>query len=375
MIPYGKQSITEEDIKSVEKVLRSDFLTQGPLVPLFEKRISEYTGVKYTTAVNSATSALHIAYLALDIKKNDIVWTSPITFVATSNAALMCGAIVDFVDIEENTLNMSVSELEKKLIDAKEINKLPKLVAPVHMCGQSCDMEQIYNLSKKYGFKIVEDASHAIGGSYQNLKVGSCKYSDITVLSFHPVKIITTGEGGAVLTNSKELDDKVKLLRTHGIVRENLTRDEGPWYYEQHELGYNYRMTELQAALGVSQLDRIDDFVARRNEIANYYVQKLDEAKIPYVRVKEDRYSSYHLFVIKVDSNKRRKIFEEMRSIGLGVQVHYFPVHKQPYYKKMKDWTLPASEKTYQEIISIPIFYTLSNEDASFVIDAIKRLW
>lgn len=376
MIPYGKQDISSTDIEAVVEVLKSPFLTQGKCVPEFEEGLIKYTGAKYCSVMNSATSALHLAYVALGVEQDDIVWTTPITFVATSNAAIMCGAMVDFVDIEADTLNMSVKSLEDKLIQAKIDGKLPKVIVPVHMCGQSCDMFEIFELSKKYGFKIVEDASHAIGGEYLDTKVGSSKYSDISIFSFHPVKIITTAEGGALLTNEPEIDKKVKLLRTHGVTKDNLQNsNEGPWYYEQHELGYNYRMTELQAALGVSQLDRLDSFIKRRNEIASTYISFLNEEKIDYIKVKADRKSSYHLFVVKVSSEKRKEIFEKLHSLNIGAQIHYYPVHKQPYYKEIAQYSnLNISESTYEQIISIPMYPQLKKEEIDYICKTLKSI-
>ncbi|WP_412470488.1 MULTISPECIES: UDP-4-amino-4,6-dideoxy-N-acetyl-beta-L-altrosamine transaminase [unclassified Halobacteriovorax] len=376
MIPYGKQDISTADIEAVVEVLKSPFLTQGKCVPEFEGGLVRYTGAKYCSVMNSATSALHLAYLALGVEQDDIVWTTPITFVATSNAAIMCGAKVDFVDIEADTLNMSTKSLEDKLIQAKIDGKLPKVVVPVHMCGQSCDMFEIFELSKKYGFKIVEDASHAVGGEYLDTKVGSCKYSDICIFSFHPVKIITTAEGGALLTNDSEIDKKVKLLRTHGVTKENLHNpNEGPWYYEQHELGYNYRMTELQAALGVSQLTRLDSFIERRNEIANIYISFLNEEKIDFIKVREDRKSSYHLFVIKVAAVRRKEIFEKLHSLNIGAQIHYYPVHKQPYYKGIAKYSnLETSEITYEQIISIPMYPTLNLDEINYICKSLSEL-
>ncbi|MGI4991237.1 UDP-4-amino-4,6-dideoxy-N-acetyl-beta-L-altrosamine transaminase [Halobacteriovorax sp. GFR7] len=376
MIPYGKQDISCADIEAVIEVLKSPFLTQGKCVPEFEEGLVKYTGAKYCSVVNSATSALHLAYLALSVGQDDIVWTTPITFVATSNAALMCGAKVDFVDIETDTLNMSVKALEEKLNKAKLANKLPKVVTPVHMCGQSCDMKEIFELSKEYGFKIIEDASHAVGGEYLDKKVGSCKYSDISIYSFHPVKIITTAEGGALLTNDSEIDKKVKLLRTHGATKENLHNfNEGPWYYEQHELGYNYRMTELQAALGISQLTRLEEFIQRRNEIANIYISFLKKEKIDFIKVREDRKSSYHLFVIKVAAERRKEIFEKLHSLNIGAQIHYFPVHKQPYYQEIAEYSnLGISESTYKQIISIPMYPLLKQEEIDYICDTLKNV-
>ncbi|WP_417204631.1 UDP-4-amino-4,6-dideoxy-N-acetyl-beta-L-altrosamine transaminase [Acetoanaerobium sticklandii] len=376
MIPYGKQNISDQDINAVIDVLKSPYLTQGSCVPLFEEKLCDYTKAKFCSVMNSATSALHLAYLALGVGKGDIVWTSPITFVATSNAALMCDAIVDFVDIDSDTLNMSVESLKTKLEIASKNNELPKVVTPVHMCGQSCDMAEIYELSKQYGFKIIEDASHAVGGEYLETKVGSCKYSDIAIFSFHPVKIITTAEGGALLTNNQEIDRKVKLLRTHGVTKESLQREtEGSWYYEQHELGYNYRMTELQASLGVTQIERLNEFIDKRNLIADKYISFFKENAIDFVKVNEDRKSSYHLFIIKVDPVRRKSIFENFHNKDIGVQIHYFPVHKQPYYEALREYSdLYNAEKVYEEIISIPMYPMLTDDEIKYICETTSEL-
>ena len=305
MIPYSRQNINKSDIESVLEVLKSDYLTQGPKTPLFESKLSEKFDVKYAIAVNNATSALHLACLSLGVTKNDIVWTSTITFVASANCARYCGAKIDLVDIDSNNFNISTDKLEEKLIKAKKKNRLPKVLIPVHLAGNPCDMERIYNLSKEYGFKIIEDASHAMGARYKNSKIGSCKYSDITVFSFHPVKMITTAEGGVCLTNNKDLHDKIYNLRSHGIIRSNYTNPDenhGPWYYEQTELGFNYRLNDILSALGASQLDRLDSFIEKRNKLANYYLNKLKENKflIPQIINKQDL-SSFHLFIVKID--------------------------------------------------------------------------
>lgn len=368
MIPYGRQDISDDDIDSVVRVLKSEYLTQGPVVPLFENKIKEYCGASYAVAVNSATSALHISCLALGLKEGDIMWTSPISYVASANSALYCGAKIDFVDIDFDTNNISVQALKIKLKEAEISGTLPKIVMPVHMGGHSCDMKEIYKLSKEYNFKIIEDASHAIGAKYEDQPVGNCKFSDITVFSFHPVKIITTAEGGLALTKDKNLFEKMNILRSHGVTRDETlmtNKNVGEWYYEQIELGLNYRMTEIQAALGLSQLDRLDDFVSTRNEIADRYNKVLTD--FPLFLPLEDQkvYSSYHLYIVKLKSKsslQRRVVFDNMRKNGVGVNVHYIPIHLQPYYKKIgfKYGQFPESETYYNSALSIPIYPGLS---------------
>lgn len=380
-IPYGRQDITEDDIKAVKDILSSDFLTQGPKVPEFEKEISKYCSSKYAIAVNSATSALHIACLALEISEGDIVWTAANTFVASSNCALYCGATVDFVDIDLDTFNISISDLEEKLIDAKKKNNLPKVLIPVHMCGQSCNMKDIKRLSKIYGFKIIEDASHAIGGSYLKSKVGSCKYSDITVFSFHPVKIITSGEGGMALTNDKNLANKMNLFRSHGITKnEDMMENEphGDWYYEQLVLGFNYRMTDIHAALGLSQLKRVDGYIEMRNKLANKYNIMLSHLPLKTPLVSEDTISSFHLYVICLNHDIKlhhQKIFNSMRRKGILVNLHYIPVYLHPFYRNLgfKKGYCPNSEKFYSSAISIPMFPGLSRKDQSFIVQSLKE--
>ncbi len=378
-IPYGKQDISEDDIASVIAVLRSDFLTQGPKVPEFEKKVAEYSEAKFGIAVNSATSALHIACLALGIKKGDIVWTSPITFVASANAALYCGAEVDFVDIDPRTYNLSVKALRAKLEVAKKIGRLPKVVIPVHFAGQPCDMQAIHALGKEYQFQIIEDASHAIGAEYLNEKVGSCKYSDICVFSFHPVKIITTAEGGMALTNNELLAQKMGLFRSHGITREvseMFGESEGPWYYQQIELGFNYRMTELQAALGISQMNRLEQFIQERRRLAREYDSLLSSLPIQLPYQQPDSASAYHLYPIWIDHEalgvSRKSVFENLRAQNIGVNVHYIPVHLQPYYQKMgfKAGQFPEAEKYYSGAISIPLYVGLGS-NISRVVEAI----
>tara|TARA_B100001559_G_C16443190_1_gene595482 strand:+ start:206 stop:1363 length:1158 start_codon:yes stop_codon:yes gene_type:complete len=383
VIPYGRQSIIEEDIIAVSNVLRSDFLTQGPIVPKFEKKVSSYCKVKYAFASNSATSALHLSCLALGLRSGDWLWTSPVTFVASSNCGLYCGAKVSFVDIDPSTLLISITKLEEKLEKAKKENCLPKIVVPVHLCGQSCDMKSIYDLSIKYGFKIIEDASHAIGGKYNNTPIGSCRYSDICVFSFHPVKIITTGEGGMAVTNNKELAEKINLLRSHGITRETeqMTKvSDGPWYYQQLSLGFNYRMTDIQGALGISQIMRLDSYVNRRNELASNYNNQLDTLPITLPAQHKDCYSSYHLYVIRLNLKRldinRKDVFLRLREKGIGVNVHYIPIHMQPYYQNLgfKKGDYPEAENYYEEAISLPIFPMMSEKEQNKVVAEIKLI-
>jgi UDP-4-amino-4,6-dideoxy-N-acetyl-beta-L-altrosamine transaminase len=381
MIPYGKQDISQADIDAVIEVLQSDFLTQGPSVERFELALSHYTGAKHTVAVNSATSALHLACLALGVSSGDLVWTSPITFVASANCALYCGADIDFVDIEMLSNNMSIVALREKLQQAKELGRLPKVVIPVHMAGLSCDMKAIFELSLEYGFKIIEDASHAVGGSLSGNKVGSCEFSDISVFSFHPVKIITTGEGGAALTNDANLGRKLALLRSHGVTRDANEMEhglEGGWYYEQISLGYNYRMTDLQAALGCSQLTRIDEFVSKRNKLASEYHVKLADLSIDLPVIPSHTLSAYHLYIVKLLHDHplgRRKLYDHLRSRGIGVNVHYIPVHLQPFYRSMgfSPGDFPEAEKYYRNAISIPLHPNLSEKDQDVVVNSIRE--
>ncbi|MDO6463679.1 UDP-4-amino-4,6-dideoxy-N-acetyl-beta-L-altrosamine transaminase [Pseudoalteromonas carrageenovora] len=383
MIPYGKQDITQADIDSVVSVLESSFLTQGPQVPAFENALMKATGADHALAVNSATSALHIACLALELGEGDILWTTPITFVASANCGLYCGASVDFVDIDPATYNLCPKALEQKLVHAKKEGVLPKVVVAVHLCGQPCDMKAIHALSIQYGFKIIEDASHAIGGRYLEQPIGSCAYSDITVFSFHPVKIVTTAEGGAALTNSKALADKMALYRSHGITRDEALMENashGGWYYEQIDLGFNYRMTELQAALGVSQMSRLSEFVSARHQLAIRYYEKLAELPITLPYQLANTYSGLHLYVIRLNLNEISKthkaVFDELREQGIGVNLHYIPVHLQPYYQKMgfKQGDFPNAENYYSNAISLPMFHGMSYEQQDEVVSKLTRI-
>lgn len=381
MIPYGRQDISEADVQAVVDVLRSDFLTQGPAVPAFEKSVAGYCGAGHGVAANSATSALHIACLVLGVGPGDWVWTSANTFVASANCALYCGARVDFVDIDPRTYNLSVERLAEKLVQAEKEGRLPKVVIPVHLCGQPCDMAGIQALAKRYGFKIIEDAAHAIGGKYRGEPVGDCRYSDIAVFSFHPVKIITTGEGGMALTNDMVLAKRMARQRTHGITRdaaEMTGAPDGPWYYQQIDLGYNYRMTELQAALGLSQMQRLDALVAQRHAIAGRYDALL--AGLPLITPWQhpDSYSGRHLYVIRLklaDIRKsHREVFEALRAAGVGVNLHYIPVYLQPYYERMgfKGGHCPEAERYYAEAISLPMYPGLTDSQQDRVVSALR---
>ncbi len=381
MIHYGHQSISEADIEAVATVLRSDWITQGPAIAQFETELSAYCGARYSVALANATGALHLACLALGVGPSDTVWTSPNTFLASANCARYCGAAVDFVDIDPATYNMSADALADKLRLAKQQDKLPAVVIPVHFAGQSCDMVEIAKLGQEYGFRIIEDASHAVGADYLDGKVGNCRYSDMTVFSFHPVKILTTGEGGMILTNQLELQQALSSLRSHGMIRDpakTVRQDQGAWYYEQHTLGYNYRLTDIQAALGLSQLQRLDQFVAQRRKLAARYDALL--SSLPLVTPKQNTYgkSAYHLYPIWIDEAKagksRRAVFDALRVQQIGVNVHYIPVHLQPYYQKLGfvEGQFPVAERYYSGAISLPIFYDLSESEQDQVVEAIK---
>ena len=405
MIPYGRQDITEADIEAVEDVLRSDFLTQGPVVPRFEEAVSSYCGAGFGVAVNSATSALHIACLALGLGPGDWLWTSPNTFVASANCARLCGANVDFVDIDPLTYNLNIDELAAKLEQAEIARRLPKIVIPVHFAGQPCDMPAIHALGQRYGFKIIEDASHAIGASYfygkslpaeisgggriethqsiNQIQVGSCVHSDVAILSFHPVKIITTGEGGMALTNDDRIADRMRRLRTHGITTDKTLMHKRPdneiWNYQQIELGLNYRMTDVQAAIGLSQMTRLDEYVARRHEIANRYHEEFADFPIVTPWQSPKTYSSYHLYPIRVrggqSKNTQRRIYAALLESGIGANLHYIPVHRHPYYENLgfKDGHFPESEKFHREAISLPIYPGLTSKMQDKVIDALDQ--
>jgi UDP-4-amino-4,6-dideoxy-N-acetyl-beta-L-altrosamine transaminase len=381
-IPYGRQSIDEEDIRAVVEALRSDFLTQGPAIDRFEKVVAEQCGAKFAIAVSNATAALHIGARALDLGPGDILWTSPVTFVASANCALYCGAKVDFVDIDPRTYNMSVAALASKLEEAEKLGRLPKLIVPVHLAGQSCEMAPIRELADRYGVRIMEDASHAIGGTYQENPIGSCRFSDLAIFSFHPVKIITTGEGGMILTNSPELNGKLRRLRSHGITREpaEMTHaSDGPWYYQQIDLGWNYRITDIQAALGISQMGRLKRFIDARQKIAAYYDENLRHLPITIPWQHPHSKSSYHLYIIRLKLERvkksHRQVFESLREQGIIVNLHYIPVHTQPYYQGLgfAQGMFPESEMYYREAISLPIFPDLTENDLQRVVSALEK--
>lgn len=383
MIPYGRQEISEEDIEAVVSVLRSNFLTQGSVVPSFERSVAGFCGANHAIAVNSATSALHLSCLALGVGKGDIVWTAANTFVASANCALYCGASVDFVDIDLCDLNMSIAALESKLEIARKANKLPKLVIPVHFSGFSCDMAELSRLSEKFGFRVLEDASHAIGGSYRDKLIGSCVYSDAAVFSFHPVKIITSGEGGMVLTNSKDLYGTINLLRSHGVTRSRCddSSDCNPWEYWQEELGFNYRMTDIQAALGLSQLSRIHGFISRRRDLVARYDQLLAELPINKPSIAHLSNSAWHLYPITIDPKNtdisRSKLYEHMQNSGVGVNVHYKPVYLHPFFKRLgfSRGLCPNAEFYYENTLSLPIFSSMTYAQQDHIVDSIKAVF
>jgi UDP-4-amino-4,6-dideoxy-N-acetyl-beta-L-altrosamine transaminase len=378
MIPYGRQDIRQEDLDAVAEVLRSDFITQGPVVPKFEAALAEKAGAAHAVAMNSATSALHVAVAALGLGQGDLLWTTPITFVASANCGRYVGADVDFVDIDPDTFNMCPKALAIKLEQAKAAGRLPKVIIPVHMCGQSTATREIAELVRPYGIRIVEDASHAVGGSYLDQPVGSCQYSDITIFSFHPVKIITTAEGGMALTNDADLAARMALLRSHGITRDPALMthaSDGPWYYQQVDLGWNYRMTEMQAALGLSQQNRLTEYIDARNVLADRYDQFLADLPLDLPGRLVGARSAFHLYVIRLqDATRRRAVFEDLRAAGIGVNLHYIPVHLQPYYRDLgfKDGDFPAAEAYYSRAISIPLFATMSEADQDEVVAQLR---
>jgi len=383
MIPYGRQDITQADIDAIVDVVKSDFLTQGPVVPQFEKAVSNHVGARHALAVNSATSALHLACLALDLGPGDFLWTSPITFVASANCGLYCGAKVDFVDIDSKTYNICPVKLEEKLKISEKLGTLPSVLVAVHLCGQACDMAAIYTLSERYGFKVIEDASHAVGGKYRGKFIGSCEYSDITVFSFHPVKIITTAEGGMALTNNVFLAEKMELLRSHGITRNESNMDripDGAWYYQQVALGFNYRMTELQAALGLSQVKRLDDYIAKRHQLAEQYDLLLSELPLVLPWQHPDTFSARHLYVIRLKlkeiTKSHKQVFDDLRGLDIGVNLHYIPVYKQPYYQNLgyAFGDCPNALVYYDEAISLPIYPGLDKESQMIVVNALKKV-
>lgn len=382
-IPYGRQDISEQDIATVIEVLRSDCITQGPAIDRFEQAVADYCGVQYAVAVSSATAGLHIACLAAGLQAGDWLWTSPNTFVASANCGLYCGANVDFVDIDSRTYNLSATQLEQRLFQASQTNRLPKVVIPVHFAGQSCEMTRLAELSKRYSFQIIEDAAHAIGGSYKGRTIGCCEFSEMAVFSFHPVKIITTGEGGMVVTNRQDLYEKLIRLRTHGITRNpDLLQEEshGPWYYQQIELGFHHRMTDIQAALGTSQMQRLDEFVARRRHLAERYDRLLANLPVTLPYQHSDTNSSWHLYVIRLKLDQihktHRQVFEQLRQANIGVNLHYIPVHTQPYYRQLGfQWgNFPAAEQYYQEAISLPLFFGLTEAEQDQVVLTLQSI-
>jgi UDP-4-amino-4,6-dideoxy-N-acetyl-beta-L-altrosamine transaminase len=383
IIPYARQSIDESDIAAVVEVLRSEWLTQGPAIERFERLVADYCGAQHALAVSSATAALHLSCLALGLKPGDWLWTSPNTFVASANCALYCGAAVDFVDIDPRTYNLSIPHLTQKLSQAEKLGRLPKVVVPVHFAGQSCEMEAIAALARRYGFKVIEDAAHATGARYQDRPVGNCRFSDLAVFSFHPVKIITTGEGGMIMTNDAELQEKLLRLRSHGITRDPKWRQgesHGPWYYQQIDLGYHYRTTDIQAALGASQMKRLDQFLSRRRTLARRYEELLRDLPLLLPWQHPDTESSWHLYVVRLQLDRIRKThrqaFEELRAAGLGVNLHYIPVHTQPYYQRLgfRAGDFPEVERYYAEAITLPLFYELTEADQEQVVRTLRAV-
>ncbi|WP_343859834.1 UDP-4-amino-4,6-dideoxy-N-acetyl-beta-L-altrosamine transaminase [Aliiglaciecola litoralis] len=378
-IPYGKHHVDDNDIAAVIDVLQNQFLTQGSAVPEFEAALQDYTGAQYATAVNSATSGLHVACLALGVEQNDLVWTVPNSFVASANCARYCGAKIDFVDIDPLTRNISVTALEEKLAYASAHNALPKVLIVVHFSGLSCDMKEVSTLTQKYGVKLVEDAAHGLGGRYLKGKIGSCEFSDIAVLSFHPVKSITTAEGGAVLTNQKQLDTKIKLFAKHGVTRDPELMEgdsEGPWYYQQLELGYNYRMSDLHAALGKSQLSKLDHFITQRQQLAARYNQALADLPLRLPQHSNLKDSAWHLYMIELTQHERKQTYLRLHEKGIGVNVHYIPVHLHPYYQRLgfKLGDFPNAEQFYQNALTVPLFPTMTADEQDRVIQALNEV-
>jgi UDP-4-amino-4,6-dideoxy-N-acetyl-beta-L-altrosamine transaminase len=379
MIPYGKHLVDEQDIDAVVDVLRNQFLTQGAMVPQFEQALCDYTGCQFATAVNSATSGLHVACLAAGVGQDDIVWTVPNSFVASANCALYCGANIDFVDIDAVTLNINIDALTNKISQAAQSNSLPKALIVVHFSGLSCDMQVIHALTQKYAIVLIEDAAHALGGSYQQQKVGSCQYSDMSVLSFHPVKSITSAEGGAVLTNNKIYDDKITLFSKHGVTRDveqMVTESHGPWYYQQVALGYNYRMSDLHAALGLSQLSKLDSFIFRRTELALKYQKKLINLPLKLPAFSDSSNSAWHLYMVELIQHDRKSVYEQLHAKGIGVNVHYIPIHLHPYYQQLgfNKGDFPIAENFYNNALTLPLFPSLSDEQQNIVIDVLHEI-
>ncbi|MFT5923066.1 MAG: UDP-4-amino-4,6-dideoxy-N-acetyl-beta-L-altrosamine transaminase [Glaciecola sp.] len=379
MIPYGKHLVDEQDIDAVVDVLRNQFLTQGAMVPQFEQALCDYTGCQFATAVNSATSGLHVACLAAGVGQDDIVWTVPNSFVASANCALYCGANIDFVDIDAVTLNINIDALTNKISQAAQSNSLPKALIVVHFSGLSCDMQVIHALTQKYAIVLIEDAAHALGGSYQQQKVGSCQYSDMSVLSFHPVKSITSAEGGAVLTNNKIYDDKITLFAKHGVTRDveqMVTESHGPWYYQQVALGYNYRMSDLHAALGLSQLSKLDSFIFRRTELALKYQKKLINLPLKLPAFSDSSNSAWHLYMVELIQHDRKSVYEQLHAKGIGVNVHYIPIHLHPYYQQLgfNKGDFPIAENFYNNALTLPLFPSLSDEQQNIVIDVLHEI-
>ncbi len=379
MIPYGKHLVDDDDIDAVVDVLRNQFLTQGTVVPQFEQALCEYTGAKHCVAVNSATSGLHVACLAAGVVAGDLVWTVPNSFVASANCALYCGASIDFVDIDPLTRNIDISALAIKLQHAANQNRLPKVLIVVHFSGLSCDMQSIRNLTQMYSIVLIEDAAHGLGGSYQQSKIGSCAYSDMAVLSFHPVKSITSAEGGAVLTNQSQFHEKFKLFAKHGVTKDPSQyqgENHGPWYYQQLELGYNYRLSDMQAALGLSQLKKLDTFIQKRSEIAKLYDKQLANLPLKLPCVDPQSQSAWHLYMVELTQHDRQDVYQQLHDKGVGVNVHYIPIHLHPFYQQLgfKQGDFPLSEHFYQNALTLPLFPSLTDGEQTKVIEALYEV-